>query len=417
MRVIVANTYKNSGGAARAAARIDFALNENNVHSICITNEPAGNFSPAKYLLFHYAGVLNKVRRKIASLFAKLLWTRNPVLHSPALLKSRWPKYFNSSDADIVHLHWINGEMLSITDIPLINKPLVWTLHDMWAFCGAEHYTEDFRWRDGYSNDNRPNYELGFDLNRWVWQRKVDHWRKPIHIVTPSRWLANCARRSVLMKSWPISVIHNPIDTTFWSPADQDGARSLLEVPASGPLLLFGAMGGGEDPRKGFDLLQSALGHLRHRIPDLQLLVFGGINLSATESFGFRTYYLGHIDNDLQLRTIYRAADAMIIPSRQDNLPNTGVEALACGTPIVSFNTGGLPDIVDHHRNGYLAKAFDPEDLANGIAWVLEDADRHKALSRSARQKAVSAFDSAIIACQYKQLYEQILESSTTPSR
>jgi glycosyltransferase involved in cell wall biosynthesis len=350
------------------------------------------------------------LRGHATSPLVKTLKTGNPIIHSPAVLPSQWVKRINASDADIVHLHWVQGEMLSIADIGRIERPIVWTLHDMWAFCGAEHYTEEFRWREGYRRDNRPAHESGFDLNRWTWERKRKHWRRPIQIVTPSHWLADCVRESALMRDWPVLVIPNCLDTDRWKPMEQALARELLGLPADVPLLLFGAMGGGRDPRKGFDLLTAALGHLRGVIPGLELVIFGQLAPRNPPDLGFPVHYTGHLHDDLSLRALYSAADALVVPSRQDNLPNTAVEAQACGTPVVAFHIGGLPDIVAHQRTGYLAKAFDVADLADlavGIAWVLgED------LRQASRERAVARFSNAVVAEQYRAVYRQLTSHS-----
>ena len=343
----------------------------------------------------------------------KTLKTGNPIIHSPAILPSQWVKRINTSDADIVHLHWVQGEMLSIADIGRIQKPIVWTLHDMWAFCGAEHLAWDDRWRDGYRRDNRPLHESGFDLNRWTWQRKRKHWDQSMHIVTPSQWLGDCVRESALMRDWPVSVVANPIDTERWKPLEQSLARELLELPADVPLLLFGSFGANHAHHKGFDLLLQALEHLRDdpRAQGMELVVFGQLAPPSHPNLGFPIHYTGHLHDDLSLRALYSAADAMVIPSRQDNLPNTGVEAHACATPVVAFNAGGLPDIVEHQRTGYLAKAFDTEDLAHGIAWVLAQQETGR-LGEQARERAEARFAAPVVAAQYRAVYRQIVSSA-----
>jgi glycosyltransferase involved in cell wall biosynthesis len=314
-------------------------------------------------------------------------------------------------DADVLHLHWLGYEMVSIADIAKLRKPTVWTLHDMWAFCGAEHFTEDFRWRDGYLRNNRPVHESGFDLNRWTWQRKLKHWRKPINIVAPSQWLADCARQSALMSGWPVSVIPNAIDTEAWRPVDKALARKILGLPIESPLLLFGAIGGTRDPRKGFDLLRSALDHLRGEIKGLELVVLGQPPPKQPMDLGFPIHFAGHLHDDISMTLFYSAADALILPSRQDNLPNVGIEALACGTPVVAFNACGLPDIVGHKETGYLANAFDTRDLAEGVRWVVADTDRRARLSSRSRTAAVARFSYPVVAEQYLKLYQTLCQS------
>lgn len=359
-----------------------------------------------------------KVRAPLGGLVTSLLKTGNSVIHSPSILPSNWPNRINKSDADVIHLHWVNNEMLSIGDIGRLRKPLVWTLHDMWAFCGAEHYTEDFRWRDGYTKVNRPFYERGFDLNRWVWQRKRKHWNHPMHIVTPSRWLADCVCASALMNDRPVHVIPNAIDTESWQPVPKALARQILHLPPDVPLLLFGAIGGIDDPRKGFDLLRKALLHLDGQLPGLELVIIGQLAPRESESLGFPVHYTGHIYDDVSLRLLYSAADALVIPSRQDNLPNTGVEALSCGIPVVAFDTCGLPDIVQHKQTGYLTKAFDTVDLANGIRWVLQEQSESEAaetlswLGTNARHDAISRFSSTVVAEKYLQVYKMAVEET-----
>jgi len=171
--------------------------------------------------------------------------------------------------------------------------------------------------------------------------------------------------------------------------------------------LLFGALGGGRDPRKSFDLLLKALAHLREDKADLHLVVFGQMAPQKSPDLGFPIHYTGHLYDDLSLRALYSAADLLVIPSKQDNLPNTGVETHACGTPVVAFNAGGLPDIVDHKQSGYLAEAFDVTDLAHGIKWVLANAET-ATLSENAREHPIAKFSYPVVARQYKKIYEAI---------
>ena len=408
MKVLQLNHSDINGGAARAAYRIHHALRASGVDSRMWVNKTAAGDWTVEGPRSKSGRALAMLRPHLAAPLVNTLKTSNPILHSPGVVPSRWVKLINASDADVVHLHWVQGEMLSIADIGRIEKPIVWTLHDMWAFCGAEHYTEEFRWREGYRSNNRPPYESGFDLNRWAWERKRKHWQRPMHIVTPSRWLGDCVRDSALMRDWPVSVVPNCLDTERWAPLDQDLARELLGLPTNVPLLVFGAMGGTSDPRKGFDLLVGALAGLRREKIDLNLVIFGALAPRNPPNFGFRTHFLGHVYDDLSMIATYSAADAIVIPSRQDNLPNTGVEAQACGLPVVAFKAGGLPDIVEHKQTGYLAQAHESQDLAAGISWALEP-NRKSEVGKAARAVALKKNDSGKVAAQYLEVYEKVL--------
>jgi glycosyltransferase involved in cell wall biosynthesis len=355
---------------------------------------------------------LKFVSKNAGGLLVKSLKSDNPVLHSPAVMASAWPRRLNNSDADILNLHWVNGEMMSIAGIGKLRKSVVWTLHDMWAFCGAEHYTEGFRWREGYRRDNRPAQESGFDLNRWTWGRKLRHWTRPFHIVTPSRWLAECASSSVLMRDWPVTVVPYAIDTEFWKPFDRAIARQLLRIPPDVPLVLFGALGGSVDPRKGFDLLRTALTQLSGQIDGLELVVFGQHAPKNPIDLAFPVHYLGHLYDDLSLRLAYSAMDLMVVPSILEAYGQTASEAHACGTPVVAFNACGLKDIVEQKVTGYLAEPFDSEDLAQGIKWVLEDDLRRAGLGKAARLRAEESWSNEIVADQYLQVYARALEQS-----
>jgi glycosyltransferase involved in cell wall biosynthesis len=405
LKVSLINHSDIAGGAARAAYRIHHALRKQSVASTMFVNSATADDWTVKGPETKVAKALVKIRGPLAGILTKTLKTGNPIIHSPAVIPSHWHKSLNSSDADVVHLHWVNGEMISIADIGRILKPVVWTLHDMWAFCGAEHVTMDHRWRDGYTGKNRPDYESGFDLNRWTAAQKLKHWTGPIHIVTPSCWLAECARKSVLMRDWPVSVIPNTIDTNIWQPIDKALARQLMHLPPKAPILLFGALGGTKEPHKGFDLLQTALGHLRGQLPGLELVVLGQLSPKSPPAMGFPAHYIGHLLDDVSLRLLYSAADVTVIPSRLDNFPNAGVEAHACGTPVVAFDTCGLPDIVEHKQTGYLAHAFDPVDMATGLQWVLNDSTRLAALGQAARNKAVRLWSPEVVSALYLQVY------------
>jgi glycosyltransferase involved in cell wall biosynthesis len=412
LKVLHLNHSDIDGGAARASYRIHHALRDGGIDSQMFVNLAVSDDWTVLGPSSKWARAIARNRPHFATPLLKLFSTENSILHSPALVPSCWPLRLNASDADVAHLHWVQGEMLSIADIGRIRKPIVWTLHDMWAFCGAEHYTTDYRWRDGYRSDNRPDNESGFDLNRFTWQRKCKYWRRPMQIVTPSHWLADCVRVSALMRDWPVAVVPNPIDTDRWQPLNQRLARYLLGLPQDCPLLLFGAMGGGNDPRKGMDLLLAALALLHNdkNLKTLRLVVFGQREPQSPPLVCFPVHYTGHFHDDLSLRAVYSAVDAMVIPSRQDNLPNTGLEAHACGTPIVAFRIGGLSDIVADRITGALAEPFNPASLAAEIRWVVSNPQRCHTMSIQARTRSISLWSPARVASMYTEIYESAMQ-------
>ena len=414
MKTIHLNYSDSIGGAARAAHRIHHAVRGVGVDSTLRVNRAVLSDPTVVGPATAPGRLLGKARRILAAPWQSLLKGGSPGLHSPACIPSRWANPLNASAVDLVHLHWINCEMMSIADIGRLTKPVVWTLHDMWAFSGAEHYTDGVRYREGYSAANRSPHESGFDLDRWTWRRKQRHWQRPFQIVTPSRWLADCVTQSGLMQDWPVTVIPNPIDTSVWKPTDKLRARQLLSLPPDAPILLFGALGGDEDPRKGFDLLRDALQHLRGRsngqdLYGLELFVFGQLAPTQEISLGFPVRHTGYLHDDEKLRLLYSAADAVAVPSRLEAFGQTASEAHACATPVVAFNTGGLADIVAHRQTGYLAKPFDVQDLAAGIEWVLGAKASGPALGSAARERACLLWDSPIVARQYVDCYKALL--------
>jgi glycosyltransferase involved in cell wall biosynthesis len=433
LNVLQISTYDIDGGAARAASRVHQSLlqhgNSYGVNSRMRVMVKKGH---DPLVMGGYPdvprSVWRRLDREITALRLNSFHTGNPVWHTlawvPSGLGSELEKHCASGLADILHFHWVGDNAISIEEIGNLQHPVLWTLHDQWAFCGAEHYvtppgpqetcSTDERFVLGYLPANRPAHESGPDLNRETWLRKRRAWRKPMHIVCPSHWMADCARRSALMKDWPISVIPNPIDLEFWAPVDQNQARWLLQLPSDRCLLLFGAFDGTKDSRKGADLLYEALQILRCRessaaVEKLEVLVFGQDRPENAPHLGFPVHYTGRIQDDLRLRLLYSAADAFVIPSRQDNLPNTGLEAHACGTPVVAFRTGGLVDIVDDQKTGALAKPFDSHSLAESIEWVLQSSLESRQLGVAARQKAELEWGSARVASLYANKYLEMI--------
>ena len=369
---------------------------------------PPGKFGKAMAL----------VKPELAARILKFQQSSNGNFRSIALMPSGLVGKINSSPVDVVQLNWIGGEFLSIEDVGRIKKPLVWRLSDMWPFCGAEHVTgdgPDARWRYGYTRENRPPDHKGLDIDRWVWNRKMRSWKKAIHIVAPSNWMADCVRSSALMRNWPVSVVPTTVDMRQFSPWDKVYSREVLGLPARRKLILFGAAGGTKDHNKGSDLLQKAVtsGVSRGLFGnDMEGVIFGESMPDGPADFGIPIHWMGKVSDDATLSLIYSAVDLSVIPSRRDNLPQTAIEAQACGCPVVGFDTCGVPDAIGDRETGYLARAFDTDDLASGISWVLADEARHARLSSAARERALRLWSPGVVVRGYLEAYEQAIAAA-----
>ncbi|WP_233564671.1 glycosyltransferase family 4 protein [Methanohalophilus sp. RSK] len=325
---------------------------------------------------------------------------------SPQWLPNNIHKKIDQIDPDIVHLHWICGGFVPIRQVAKIKQPIVWTLHDMWAFTGGCHYNDTC---DKYKQECGGCPQLGSnsenDLSNWVWKRKKKYWDDlDFTVVTPSNWLAECARSSSLFDDKRIEVIPNGLDLQKYKPVDKEEARKALNLPQDKNLILFGAMNSTKDKRKGFQYLKSAINMLSEDL-EFEAIVFG--NSDSDDQLDIPVNYLGRIPDNM-LTSVYSAADMFVALSLQDNLPNTVMEALACGTPSVAFDIGGMSDMIVHKENGYLAKPFDTEDLAKGIEWVVESDQRKKSLSENARKHVEGNYELKNIAQRYGELYSII---------
>jgi len=364
------------GGAARAAFRLHQAQRSQGLDSHMLVINKCSD-DP----FVHTVSGLRQLRIKLASALSRLLLryqkTSNPVHHSLNLFPSGLLREVDRLAPDVVNLHWLGGEMLSVGEIGRIRQPVVWTLHDMWAFSGAEHYDDDKpseRYRTGYSRESRHPQHNGLDLDRWTFLRKQKAWAgKSFQIVTPSNWLADCVRQSTLFSGLPVTVISNCIDHAVYRPLPRELAREALGLPQEKQLLLFGAMSSTSDPRKGYHLLIPALQQLQAegKAEQIELVVFGASRGDAEQVTGIKTHYMGRLHDDISLCLLYNAADIFVAPSLQDNLPNTLVESLACGTPCVAFDIGGMGDLVGTSVMGGLCADVTPPSFAKALIDVL----------------------------------------------
>lgn len=319
---------------------------------------------------------------------------------------------------DIIHTHWFNFGFLSLKNYKqLINlgKPMVWTLHDMWAFTGGCHYAGDCQnFKTECMNCPFLKNPSANDLSNQIWKKKQDIFNSlktnQLTIVCCSEWLAGVARQSSLLKNIKVVSIANPLNINTFQPQDKSLVRRKFGLPDEKLLVLFGAMNIA-DQRKGFDYFLNALIRLKAVYPELsqkiELLIFGKSKPELMSKLPFPAHNMGSIKSEASMAEVLNCADLFVIPSLEENLPNSISESFACGVPVVGFNTGGIPEMIAHKQNGYVADYKSATSLSDGIAWVLSKANT-VSLSENARQKALNSYSESVVAQNYMKLYRKI---------
>lgn len=401
MKVLLLNTYLH-GGAATACLRLENALQSEGVSVRTMHTDMAGNRWPfyAERLLF-----LPFERDK------SVRFSFSPANFGKDITQHPWVQ-----EADVLHLHWVNQGFLSVEGIGALSqlgKPVVWTLHDMWTFTGGCHYS------GACTNYERSCGNCPYlakpsdrDLSHRIWSRKKEAYSPTLRVVTCSEWLAKTARKSSLLQHMKVSSIPNPIDTNLFFPIDEELKRNFWRsknLNPENPKLLFVAMNVAEE-RKGFRYLQESLQILKSQHHDFQLdiIVMGKAQEEALATLPYPVHALGLVRQQAELAMIYGASDVFVIPSLEDNLPNTVMEALACGTPVAGFATGGIPEMAGHLEQGYIAPQRDSQALADGIYWILQRADI-SVLRRQAREKVEAEYARPVVAAKYMKVYEEVL--------
>ena len=419
MRILIVNTSEQTGGAAVAANRLKDALNNSGHKVRMLVRDKQTDDITVVGLRHSWRQQWHFLWERIC-LFSHLHFSRQNLFQIDMAnagtditsLREFW-------EADLIHLHWVNHGMLSLGCIRKIlesGKPVVWTMHDIWpatAIChltlGCQHFKTHCRrckYLPGRGSDN--------DLSARVWQRKRNMLRNHhIWFVACSKWLAGEAKKSALLKDQPIRNIPNPIDSRLFCRQDKVAARARLQLPVGKRLLLFVSQRV-SNVNKGMSYLVEACRKLSAQYPDMventALVVLGGHAEEIDEKLPWPTYALGYISDTRSIVDVYNAADVFVLPSLSENLPNSIMEAMACGVPCVGFNVGGIPEMIDHRQNGYVAEYRDADDLAAGIRWVLEEADSN-ALSSQAMRKVHTNYSEQSVAMRYTEVYYEAMAS------
>lgn len=417
MKVLLVSTSDKIGGAGIACTRIFYALRKNGVDAGMLVRDKISD-DPDIHSV--NTGVVRRAYNFLAFCMERLrilfhLRFRKKNLFQVSLDNwGTWRLHDNPlvREADVINFHWTSQAMLSLGQLQKLldmGKKVIFTMHDMHCFTGICHYARTctgFRTECGncqYINDGKIANDLS---RRWLLKKLAMPNRQKITYVACSKWLADIARSSRMFQAANVLDIPNPIDTEIYKAVDRAGARERFGISRK-YVILFGAMNVA-DPRKGFDYLEQALNlmHVSHKEydNDIQLLVFGKCDDGILERLPYPVAKTGYLTAEKDLVMAYSASDVYVTPSLEDNLPNTVMEALSCSTPCVSFDIGGLPQLIDHKLNGYVAKYKDPNDLADGIIHVLAQADA-SAMRLSAREKVERCFGEQVVAREYNNAY------------
>ena len=384
MKILHVNFSDNKGGASISVMRlhkhllsigvdsnllvIEKELSEKNIISINKTSEK----------------IKNIIKSSISRNIKFLLKTKNRNTHSLNIVPSKLLKIINIFNADIVNLHWLGNETLSIKQIGKIKSTVVWTMHDMWPFCGAEHYTEDDRYELGYLKDNRPNYESGLDINKYIWGKKVENFSNVKKIIATSAWMKNCLKKSIIFKDKNIEEIPLMIDQEFWTPIPENNiAKKILGLSLDKKIITFGSDNYLNNDRKGFEYFIAAIKHFKNN-DDFQFVVFGENNFiklnNYLKKFNLKDNLknLGKINDPTSMKLLYSATDVILSPSILEAFGLVVCEALHMGTPCVIFEKTGSESIVDHKKTGYIAKYKSSADFIEGILWSLDNLNNDK---------------------------------------
>jgi glycosyltransferase involved in cell wall biosynthesis len=413
MKLLILNSFDADGGAAIATHRLHTGLRSAGVNSTLLVQVKNSADYSVIGALGKWQKLFSLIRSRVDILFQRIYRKRQNVIFSTAWFPERIAAKTAELNPDIVHLFWVNSGFLRIETLARLGKPVVWTLHDMWPFTGGCHYDDGCgKFRQECGNCPSLNSGRERDLSRFIFERKRKSWADlPIVVVATSRWIGDMARASALFRRYRIEIIPNGIDTNRYKPADKMLARDVYSLPRDKRLVLFSAFSASSDRRKGGHILDMAIKSMVKSEwgASTELIIVGASKPLNTPDFGMRVHYMGHMRDEISQVLLYSAVDVLVAPSMQENLSNAVMESLSCGTPVVAFDIGGMPDMIDHQMNGYLAKPFDPDDLAAGIVWAIEDKARRDSLSLQARQSVVRKFAMETVSEQYLKLYQSLL--------
>jgi glycosyltransferase involved in cell wall biosynthesis len=417
------------GGAGIAAVRLHKSLLETGVDSRMYVLSKQVDDPSIEVVLSRQGGLIQKNGKIFSPSLARhstrwqTMLARYPArsqyleAFTDILSDTRLASLKGFQEADIINFHWVSGIVDFDNDLNVLaSKPVVWTMHDMNPLTGGCHYSGGC---ERYTQECGLCPLLGSkdqeDISARIWaKKKAAFHRLDLTCVTPSKWLGECASRSSLWRDRPVHVIPNGLDTNVYKPCSQMALREQLGIPSDTFLILFGAESL-SNKRKGFIFSFKALQKLSDRFGNsgIALAIVGHCPGQLADLLPFKAYEFGYLTSPQDMAKGYCLADVCIIPSLEDNLPNMGIESLACGTPVAGYRIGGIPDIVTHKETGFLAESGDVIGLCDGLVWALEQKRSATPVRLQCRKRALEEFNQLKQAHAYLELYETVLEKKS----
>ena len=412
LKVLHLSTYDDQGGAAKAAYRIHKSQQTLGIDSTLMVlskklNDPSVVL-PSSFDHFSKLKFVQNIKADQA-LISKYIKIKK-VLISAGKVGCNLVNEINKSDYDIINLHWINN-MLSISEIGRITKPIVWTLHDMWPFSGIFHYGHEKN--DGLiePKDYSDQIKKINELDATCLSQKIATWKDvPISVISPSRWLTESAKNSSVFKKSPISTIAHPVDSNIFFPYNMKSSRKELNLPIDEKLILFCPLSPVNNLIKGWSTILEIFQLLEINHPRIYTLVICG-DKEKKYPLPFKSIWLEQIDDDQRLAKLYSAVNLVLCPSTQEALGQVAVEAQACGTPVIASDVGGFKDTIINNMSGMRIAVGDLHSFSKAIINIIDQVPNKlegKVIPTTASQHIINHYGYEVIAEQYFNIYKKI---------
>ena len=413
MKILHIGYSDKLGGAAIAMMRLHYSMKRTGLDSKVLVGQKLIDDKDIIGPETSYEKYINELKIKFARQ-KKYFYSHNgKYSHSLNLIKSNLVSKIKKINPDIINLHWINNEFISIKEISNIKKPIIWTFNDMWPMCGGEHYSDDKRYIVGYDNSLKREDESGIDLNKYIWKKKKKYWNSKIsYVVCISNWLKSRSQKSDLFKNHKTSSIPCTINLKEWCPLDKFLCREKLNLPRNKIILLFMSTNGTRDLRKGYNYIKSFLDNETIERKDIVLLNIGKNFDDEKLKDNIININKSFNGDPKILKSYYSAADVLLAPSTLEAFGQVAIEAASCGVPAIGFRQTGLEDVIYHKKTGYIANYMDQNDFNTGLNWIIGKITEDKNFFHSSCINFTKGnFSEDIVVNKYLKIYREILNN------